>query len=45
MKRDLGISKLIEYLLLRCPKGMTVDNADICAAFDKITERARRRAQ
>lgn len=45
VKKDLGLAKLIEYLLLRCPKDMTVDNADICSAFDRLTERARRRAQ
>lgn len=43
MKRDLGIAKLIEYLLMYCPKTMVIDNAEVCAAFDRITERARRK--
>lgn len=43
MKKDIGLCKLIEYLVMRCPGTLTVDNAELCAAFDRITDRALRR--
>lgn len=43
LKKDIGLCKLIEYLVMRCPGTLTVDNAELCAAFDRITDRALRR--
>lgn len=37
-KRLLDLAKLIEYLLLRCPDNITVDNPDMCHAFDRLVE-------
>lgn len=43
LKKDIGLAKLIEYLVMRCPGTLTVDSPELCAAFDRITERALRR--
>ena len=35
-KRALDRAKLVEYLLMYCPDTMTIDDQDICDAFDKL---------
>jgi hypothetical protein len=38
IKKDLGTLRLLEYLLMYCPDSMTIDNQEICDAFDRLTE-------
>ena len=37
-KKLLDIAKLIEYLLRYCPDTMEITDADLCRAFDRLTE-------
>lgn len=36
--KELRTLKLLEYLLLRCSSNITMDDVDLCAAFDQLTE-------
>ena len=36
--KDLGTLKLIEYLLVSCSSKMTIDNEELCRAFDRLVE-------
>lgn len=41
--KELRVLRLLEYLVMRCPDTLTMDNADLCAAFDQLTEPSRRK--
>lgn len=36
--KDLGVLKLIEYLLVSCSSKMIIDNDELCRAFDRLVE-------
>lgn len=41
--KELRVLRLLEYFILRCPDTLTMDNADLCTAFDQLTEPSRRK--
>lgn len=38
IKKDLGVLKLIEYLLVYCPDTMEIVNDELCNVFDRLVE-------
>lgn len=37
-KKLLDLAKLIRYLLMYCPDNMEITDAELCNAFDRLTE-------
>ena len=40
--KEIRTLRLIEHLILRCPDTLTIDNEELCKAFDQLTEPGRK---
>lgn len=42
IKKQLYQARLLEYLIMRCPDTMTIEDKDLCQAFDMLVEPRRK---
>lgn len=38
LKKDLGMLRLLDYLVRHCPDTLQIDNEDLCNSFDRLVE-------